>query len=66
MQIAVRSAGHKNYIEASYVLSEFKGYDQAGRRYTARQGRRIFPLKFVNVEFEVIEGGSMYAVQAIP
>ena len=37
-----------------------------GRRYTARQGRRIFPLKFVNVEFEVTEGGSMYAVQAIP
>ena len=27
---------------------------QAGRRYTARQGRRIFPLKFVNVEFEAL------------
>tara|TARA_B100001287_G_scaffold45673_1_gene34696 strand:+ start:6623 stop:9298 length:2676 start_codon:yes stop_codon:yes gene_type:complete len=67
LQIAALSAGHKNYIEAPYVLSvEFKGYDQAGRRYTARQGRRIFPLKFVNVEFEVTEGGSMYAVQAIP
>jgi len=67
LQIAALSAGHKNYIEAPYVLSvEFKGYNDAGRPMTARQGRRIFPLKFVNIEFEVTEGGSVYAVQAIP
>lgn len=67
LQIAALSAGHKSYIEAPYVLSvEFKGYDQAGRPINARNSRRIFPLKFVNIEFEVTEGGSEYAVQAIP
>ena len=67
LQIAALSAGHKNYIEAPYVLSvEFKGYDDAGRPRNMRHGRRIFPLKFVNIEFEVTEGGSVYAVQAIP
>ena len=67
LQIAALSAGHKNYIEAPYVLvCEFVGYDQSGRPYNARNARRIFPLKFVNVEFDVTEGGSVYAVQAIP
>ena len=53
LQIAALSAGHKNYIEAPYVLSvEFKGYDDAGRPRNMRHGRRIFPLKFVNIEFK--------------
>jgi hypothetical protein len=66
LQIAAISAGHKNYIRAPFVLSvEFKGH--AGNRpISVPNSRRIFPLKLVNVEFEVTEGGSQYAVQAIP
>lgn len=67
LQIAALSAGHKNYIQAPFCLSvEFKGYGPGGSPRNMRNARRIFPLKFVNVEFEVTEGGSQYAVQAIP
>lgn len=67
LQIAALSAGHKNYIEAPFVLSvDFKGFDSAGRQMNMTNARRIFPLKLVNVEFEVTEGGSQYAVEAIP
>jgi|TARA_R110000823_G_scaffold8593_5_gene30150 hypothetical protein len=66
LQISALSAGHKNYIMAPFCLSvEFKGH--AGNRpVSIPNSRRIFPLKLVNVEFEVTEGGSQYAVQAIP
>ena len=66
LQIAAISAGHKNYIKAPFVLSvDFRGH--AGNRpITIPNARRIFPLKLTNVEFEVTEGGSQYAVQAIP
>lgn len=67
LQIAALNAGHKSYIEAPYVLAvDFKGYDDSGRPINARKCRRIFPLKFTNVTFEVNEGGSSYTVQAIP
>ena len=66
LQIAALSAGHKNYIQAPFCLSiEFKGH--AGNRpVSIPNSRRIFPLKLTNVEFEVTEGGSQYAVEAIP
>jgi len=66
LQIAALSAGHKNYIDAPFCLSvEFKGH--AGNRpISIPNSRRIFPLKLTNVEFEVTEGGSQYAVEAIP
>jgi len=66
LQISALSAGHKNYITAPFCLSvEFKGH--AGNRpISIPNSRRIFPLKLVNVEFDVTEGGSQYSVQAIP
>ena len=69
LQISAKRARgpNSNYIEAPYLLTvEFKGYDDAGNYIHASNLRRMFPLKFVNVEFEVTEGGSQYAVQAIP
>ena len=66
LQIAALSAGHKNYIDAPFCLSvEFKGH--AGNRpISIPNSRRIFPLKFTDIQFEVTEGGSQYAVSAIP
>jgi hypothetical protein len=69
LQVAAKRARgpNSNYIEAPFLLTvEFKGYDDAGNYIHASNLRRMFPLKLVNVEFEVTESGSSYAVQAIP
>jgi len=67
LQVSAIRSGHANYIEAPFLLTvEFKGYDDAGNYIHASNLRRMFPLKLVNVEFEVSEGGSEYTVQAIP
>lgn len=69
LQISAKRARgpSSSYIEAPFLLTvEFKGYDDAGNYIHASNLRRMFPLKLVNVEFEVTEGGSSYAVQAIP
>jgi|TARA_B110000908_G_scaffold8286_1_gene10249 hypothetical protein len=69
LQVAAKNARgpSSNYIEAPYLLTvEFKGYDDAGNYVHASNLRRMFPLKLVDIQFEVTEGGSQYAVQAIP
>lgn len=67
LQVASIRSGHKNYLEAPWVLSvEFKGWDQNGNAINKPGTRRIFPLKLVNITFEVNEGGSVYGVKAIP
>jgi len=67
LQVASLRSGHKNYLMAPFVLSvEFQGYDGNGNAISAPGTRRIFPLKLVNIDFEVTEGGSVYNVQAIP
>lgn len=67
LQVAALVGGYKNYIDAIYFLQiQFKGYDDFGRPLTASRSRKIYPLRFYNIEFDVNEGGSRYNVQAIP
>ena len=67
LQIAAISAGHKNYIEAPFILqTEFKGFGPGNTPLNMSGARRLFPLKLVNIEFDVTEGGSRYQVTAIP
>jgi hypothetical protein len=67
LQLAALQGGHQNYLQAPYLLSvEFIGWDDNGRPKNISNTRRMFPLKFSNVEFEVAENGSQYAVSAIP
>ena len=67
LQVAAMSAGHKNYITAPYVMIiQFKGWDDFGRPISVPNTRRAYPLKFVDMQFDVTEGGSIYQVQAIP
>ena len=67
LQVASLRSGHKNYLEAPWVLAvEFKGSDENGNQVYKPGTRRIFPLKLVNIDFEVTEGGSVYNVKAIP
>ena len=64
---AALQGGHTNYLDAPYLLDlNFIGYDSDGNASNAPRARRMFPLKFTNVTFEVSAGGSVYKVEAIP
>lgn len=66
LQIAARNAGHLNYNRAPYALIiEFIGYDDNGNVVTNSKTRRVFPFKFVSVDFDVTAGGSKYAVSGV-
>lgn len=67
LQVAALTAGHKNYIEAPYCLIvQFKGWTDFGQPITVPNTRRVWPLKFVDITFDVNEGGSVYNVTALP
>lgn len=70
LQIAATTAGYTNYIQAPYLLTvEFIGYDDDGDILVVEDGRnlkRMFPLKFTNIEFQVNEKGSVYNIESIP
>lgn len=67
LQVSAARAGHDSYIGSPYLLTvDFKGYDEAGNYIHASNLRRMFPLNFTNMEFDVTEAGSVYTVQAIP
>ena len=67
INLAAKKAGYQNYVGSPYVLSvEFVGFDTNGNYIRPPKARRIFPLNFVNVKFNVQEGGSIYDVQAVP
>ena len=67
LQVAAVQAEYKNYLEAPFCITlEFKGWDDNGNYVSKPNLRRIFPIKLVNVDFSVTEGGSVYNVRAIP
>mgnify|MGYP001156613354 CR=1 FL=1 len=64
---AALQGGHKNYIDAPFLLDlDFVGWDDMGNTYNVPRARRMFPLKFTNITFNVTAGGSVYTVEAIP
>ena len=66
LQVAAIRGGHKNYLQAPFLLSlEFIGWDDEGRPLNIPNTRRMFPLKLSNVSFNVTEQGSKYEVEAI-
>ena len=69
LRVAAKKArGEKsNYLEAPFLLTvEFKGWDNDGVYLEKKHLRRMFPLKFVDINFNVTEGGSIYNVTALP
>jgi len=70
LQLAAIKAGYENYNRAPYALFlEFVGYTDNSRVPVVEssfQTRRVIPMKFSNIEFEVTEGGSKYTVNAFP
>lgn len=67
LQIAAQPE-YTNYLDACYMLKiEFLGYNDTFLvPEVVPNSTRYFPLKFTKVDFNVNEGGSKYAVQAIP
>lgn len=67
LQIGALEAGHKNYLEAPYLLTvEFVGWDDNGNPVSIPQTRRMFPMKLALATFNVTGGGSVYQVEGIP
>jgi hypothetical protein len=69
LRVASKKArGEKsNYLEAPFLLTvEFKGWDNDGVYLEKKHLRRMFPLKLVDINFNVTEGGSIYNVSALP
>ena len=67
-QAALEAAGPaSNYLEMPYLLTvEFKGWDDDGNYLEKKHLRRMWPMKLVNVTFNVTEAGCVYDVEAIP
>ena len=70
LQTSAILAGHGDYLEAPYLLEvEFVGWDSNGFYVPSDitgSLRRMFPFKFVNIDFSVNESGSTYNILAIP
>lgn len=56
-----------DYLKAPYALIiDFIGWTDSDTLESSTVTRRVFPLKFINIEFDVDAGGSKYKVSAIP
>ena len=61
------NAGFANYIQAPYVLQiDFVGWDDNGNAKIIENTTRYFPLRFIDIKFNVTAGGCIYDVTAIP
>jgi hypothetical protein len=64
---AALNAGFANYIQAPYILQvDFVGWDDSGNRKIIENTTRYFPLRFIDIKFNVTAGGCVYDVTAIP
>ena len=69
LQVAAKAAlgSTASYNRACFALIvEFIGYDDNGNVVNSNKTRRVYPLKIVNAEFEVTDGGSVYTVAGVP
>jgi len=69
LQVAAKAAlgSTASYNRACFALIvEFIGYNDDGAIVNSNKTRRVYPLKIVNAEFEVTNGGSVYTVACVP
>ena len=69
----IKAAASKNnfldHLDAAYLLTiEFKGFDEKGKTTTVDmdQTKRVIPVKLVNMQVNVNQGGATYTLTAIP
>ena len=62
--------GYLDHLDAPFLLTiEFKGFDNQGRlasQKDAKNMKRLIPIKIVDMQMDVNQGGTYYNVTAIP
>lgn len=62
--------GYLDHLDAPFLLTiDFKGFDEQGRQASAKDSqnmKRLIPVKLVDMQMDVTQAGTVYAVKAIP
>lgn len=62
--------GFLDHLDAPFLLTiDFKGFDEQGRPASAKDSqnmKRLIPVKLVDMQMDVTQAGTVYAVKAIP
>ena len=62
--------GYLDHLDAPFLLTiDFKGFDEQGRPASAKDSqnmKRLIPVKIVDMQMDVTQAGTVYAVKAIP
>tara|TARA_Y100000114_G_scaffold153430_1_gene173361 strand:- start:2005 stop:4242 length:2238 start_codon:yes stop_codon:yes gene_type:complete len=62
--------GYLDHLDAPYLLTiEFKGFDELGQVASDKQAKvmkRLIPVKLIDMQLDVNQAGTVYAVKAIP
>lgn len=68
MRGAAYNCGFQNHVTAPYLLTiEYEGWDNDGKAYKLdRKYSRQIPIKVVEMEVNVNQGGAIYQIRAVP
>jgi len=68
LKTAAEEAGWQNYTDADFLLAiEFKGWDENSTEPTLIENTsKYIPIRLLNIEFSVEQGGSVYECSALP
>ena len=62
--------GYLDHLDAPFLLTiDFKGFDEQGRPASAKNSqnmKRLIPVKLVDMQMDVTQAGTVYAVKMIP
>ena len=62
--------GYLDHLDAPFLLTiDFKGFDEQGRPASAKDSqnmKRLIPVKLVDMQMDVTQAGTVYAVKMIP
>ena len=62
--------GYLDHLDAPFLLTiDFKGFDEQARPASAKDSqnmKRLIPVKLVDMQMDVTQAGTVYAVKAIP
>ena len=70
VKAAAANNNYLDHLDAPFLLTiEFAGWDEYGKAIPNEVGKnlkRVIPIKLVNMELDVNQGGTIYSVTAIP
>ena len=70
IRAAAVNNGYLDHLDAPYMLTiDFKGFDEQGRPASTKDSqnmKRVIPVKLVDMQMDVSQAGTVYAVKMIP